>query len=451
MAFGPGGAVSRRGLACFVWLWGGGNFVYLYFYLKEIKKTRPKFESTDPPPDEHRQDWFNRNAYCMDTILDNFDDLRVVSQKRAKLFRAAKGHVLEVGAGTGRNFEALRTNSKVKSLTCVEMCDNMCDVMKLKLEEARLPFPVCVVQGDMCELPFDAEAFDSTISSFTLCSCFGDVHKGVTEISRVTKRNGRLLFLERGVPQNWLYRTLYRQLSILPNPRVPWELGFYEDRVPTDILDSANVPANVVKYANFGIFYLISTLRPNMYGAQSVTSTASSSSSTAVPTDFIKGESQQQLPQQLQHQQQQHQQLQHQQLQHQQLQHQQLQHQQLQHQQRQQQQQQEQQQQQQQQEQQQQQTQFPYILSQDQSQQQQKTNVQQVMQRTANSSSTSGSSTSSSDSSTMNSSAGSGHSRSSSRAVDVYYVHIPSKDDLAAEQQRRREEMRRKWWLLWLG
>eukprot|EP00922_Rhytidocystis_sp_ex-Travisia-forbesii_P019883 GHVS01029356.1.p1 GENE.GHVS01029356.1~~GHVS01029356.1.p1 ORF type:complete len:310 (-),score=21.43 GHVS01029356.1:793-1599(-) len=207
-------------------------------------------------------DYFDRQAQRVDKLLDGFDDNRVICKSR-RLFMAATGRVLEVGAGSGRNFDILRSNRQIKSLVCVEQSENLCSIMRDKLDKLSPPFPVVVLCADVCQLPFEDDSFDSVISSFTLCSIGGDVQQALREVCRVCRRNGRLLLLERGLSSSRIYRWIMRSCNLLPNPRVPWECGYYEDRDPIAILDEANIPIKSVRHRNFGLIYLISGFRPH--------------------------------------------------------------------------------------------------------------------------------------------------------------------------------------------
>eukprot|EP00922_Rhytidocystis_sp_ex-Travisia-forbesii_P048621 GHVS01072398.1.p1 GENE.GHVS01072398.1~~GHVS01072398.1.p1 ORF type:complete len:280 (-),score=24.25 GHVS01072398.1:486-1325(-) len=227
-----------------------------------MRSKRPKFENLPPPTDEHRMDLFDRQAHCVDKMLDAFDDNRVV-QKSRRLFRAAKGMVLEVGAGAGRNLEILQSNGHIKSVVCVEQSERLCSVLKDKLDKLCPPFPVVVLCGDICQLPFGDETFDSVISSFTLCSVGGDVQKELSEMCRVCRKNGRILLLERGLSSSRIYRWIMRSCRLVPNPRVPWECGYSEDRDPIALLDEAKIPVKSVRHRNFGLLYLISSFRPH--------------------------------------------------------------------------------------------------------------------------------------------------------------------------------------------
>eukprot|EP00922_Rhytidocystis_sp_ex-Travisia-forbesii_P048607 GHVS01072381.1.p1 GENE.GHVS01072381.1~~GHVS01072381.1.p1 ORF type:complete len:284 (-),score=20.83 GHVS01072381.1:464-1315(-) len=227
-----------------------------------IKRQRPKFQNVPPPADEHRMEFFDRQAHCMDKTLDGVDDNGVVHKSRL-LFRAAQGRVLELGAGTGRNLEILQSNRQIESVVCMEQSERLCGVMKDKLDKMCPPFPVVVLCGDICDLPFEDEAFDSVMSSFTLCSVGGDVQQELHEMCRVCRKNGRILLLERGLSSSRIYRWIMRSCQLIPNPRVPWEYGYYEDRDPIALLDEAKIPVKSVRHRNFGLLYLISSFRPH--------------------------------------------------------------------------------------------------------------------------------------------------------------------------------------------
>jgi ubiquinone/menaquinone biosynthesis C-methylase UbiE len=117
---------------------------------------------------------------------------------RAWLARGATGRVLDLGCGTGRNLELLRTG--VRAIGVDPCLDS--------LRRARLRAPgASLVQARAEALPFRDGAFDTVLSGLVFCSV-EDPEAGLREVRRVLKRGGSLRMLEHvraaGAWHGWL-------------------------------------------------------------------------------------------------------------------------------------------------------------------------------------------------------------------------------------------------------
>jgi ubiquinone/menaquinone biosynthesis C-methylase UbiE len=113
-----------------------------------------------------------------------------MTQWRMALWKEAKGKILEVGVGTGRNISYYPDGAEVTAI----------DFSKKMLERARkrasdLGRKVDFRLMDVQELAFDDGVFDTVITSCVFCSV-PDPVKGLKEIRRVCKKNGKILMLE---------------------------------------------------------------------------------------------------------------------------------------------------------------------------------------------------------------------------------------------------------------
>ncbi len=109
---------------------------------------------------------------------------------RQALLSGAKGDVLEVGAGTGASFECYGPD--VTSLTLTEPEPKL--VRKLEHKAAADP-RVTVLRAPAEDLPFEADMFDTVVSSLVLCGV-SDQPRALRELRRVLRPGGRLLFME---------------------------------------------------------------------------------------------------------------------------------------------------------------------------------------------------------------------------------------------------------------
>jgi ubiquinone/menaquinone biosynthesis C-methylase UbiE len=114
-----------------------------------------------------------------------------LSERRRRLLRDARGRVLEIGAGTGRNIP--HYPPEIDELVVTEPLEAMARRAERRL--ARLGRKGLVVRASAEALPFADASFDTVVSTMVLCSV-GDVPATLEEIGRVLRPGGRLLFLE---------------------------------------------------------------------------------------------------------------------------------------------------------------------------------------------------------------------------------------------------------------
>ena len=115
---------------------------------------------------------------------------------RREFLKTARGRVLEVGIGTGRNLDFYPMHC---SLLGIELTPEMLKLARKRA--ARLERSVTLIQGDAQQLPFKKESFDTVVDTFCLCTYPNPV-KALREIKRVCKRGGQILLLEHGKSSN---------------------------------------------------------------------------------------------------------------------------------------------------------------------------------------------------------------------------------------------------------
>lgn len=115
-----------------------------------------------------------------------------LTESRRALLRQAKGHVLEIGAGDGRNIPhyALSGDPSLH-LEIVEPDRHM----RAKLAARAQAAGIDIVDAKAEKLPFADQSFDTVVSTLVMCSV-RDPQKALGEIRRVLRPGGRLLFLE---------------------------------------------------------------------------------------------------------------------------------------------------------------------------------------------------------------------------------------------------------------
>ncbi len=133
--------------------------------------------------------WERLGAALYDPFLA-LGERRTMGRLRAEVLADAHGAVLEIGAGTGLNLP--HYPAAVRSLVLAEPVDAMADRL---VRRARGHDDVRVVRASAESLPFDDASFDTIVSTLVLCTV-SDVHASLSEMARVLRPGGRLLFVE---------------------------------------------------------------------------------------------------------------------------------------------------------------------------------------------------------------------------------------------------------------
>lgn len=142
-----------------------------------------------------------------------------LAERRRQLIAGARGRVLEIGGGLGANLPYY--GPEAESVTLTEPGPAMAKRLEGHLAErtAELSFGVELVRAPAEQLPFEQDSFDTVVSTLVLCAV-GDQGLALSELRRVLKPGGQLLFLEhvRGDGRtatmqdrlNWLNRLVVR-------------------------------------------------------------------------------------------------------------------------------------------------------------------------------------------------------------------------------------------------
>jgi ubiquinone/menaquinone biosynthesis C-methylase UbiE len=110
---------------------------------------------------------------------------------RESLLAGAKGHVIEIGGGTGANLPFY--GPAVESLTVTEPQPPMLRRLQSRVREEASAAKVLRAPAE--DLPFEDHTFDVAVSTLVLCGV-DDQPRALRELRRVLRPGGQLLFIE---------------------------------------------------------------------------------------------------------------------------------------------------------------------------------------------------------------------------------------------------------------
>ena len=115
-------------------------------------------------------------------------------KQREKVIPYASGRVLEIGIGSGLNFNYYN-KPNISEVFAVEPDSVLLKKAKKNAEFNDIKLNIYQIKAE--ELPFDDRSFDTVISTYTMCSIPG-LGKAMSEINRVMKPDAKFLFSEHG-------------------------------------------------------------------------------------------------------------------------------------------------------------------------------------------------------------------------------------------------------------
>lgn len=166
---------------------------------------------------------------------------------RKEMMQKAKGRVLDVACGTGRNFAHFGKDCEV---TGIDISPEMLEKARAKANTVSLK--IDVREMDVEHLDFASQEFDTVVSTLGLCT-YPNPIVAIQEMTRVCKSSGTLLFLEHGISdRKWLNNLQHRCAH-----RLEKTSGCHIDRDPLSLIQK--VPLHIISQRRscFGILYAI--------------------------------------------------------------------------------------------------------------------------------------------------------------------------------------------------
>ena len=163
-------------------------------------------EPTAAPETERVRRIWEKLAPRYDKDIMRFEKI-LFSGGREWVCSQARGEVIDIGVGTGRNLEHYPKGIR---LTGIDISAPMLDIARHRA--SRLGREVDLREGDAQALEFANANFDTVVFTLSLCS-IPDDGKAISEANRVLRPGGRLLLLEHVASPRWLVRTVQRLLD----------------------------------------------------------------------------------------------------------------------------------------------------------------------------------------------------------------------------------------------
>lgn len=137
-------------------------------------------------------------------VLDYAMSRRPIEEQRAHVVPLARGKVLEIGFGTGRNLPFY--TPAVERLFIIEPHAGV--LRRARRQIARASVPVTPLRFE--DLP--DQSMDAVVSTWTLCT-IADVNAALRMVHRVLKPGGQFLFIEHGLAPDALVARWQNQLN----------------------------------------------------------------------------------------------------------------------------------------------------------------------------------------------------------------------------------------------
>jgi ubiquinone/menaquinone biosynthesis C-methylase UbiE len=201
--------------------------------------------------------WNRVFAAAYDPFLAGAEKKGIASARR-DLLRAARGRVLEIGAGTGLNVDHYPAGIE---LVLTEPDPHMAKRLRVRAGDRE------VISAGAERLPFEDASFDTVVSTLVLCTV-RDVGKALREIRRVLRPGGQLLFLEhvRAEPGSRLARWQDRAHR-------PWRAIAAGCTCNRDLLDMLSVESfEIVELRREAWRFMPAIVRPVVIGAAQASS-----------------------------------------------------------------------------------------------------------------------------------------------------------------------------------
>jgi demethylmenaquinone methyltransferase / 2-methoxy-6-polyprenyl-1,4-benzoquinol methylase len=145
----------------------------------------------------------------------------VIWRKKAIAFLKPIAPKVVLDVATGTADVALMTQKilQPKQIVGIDISDGMLDIGRKKITAQGLDAVIQLYNGDSAAINFNENSFDAATVSFGVRN-FEHLEKGLSEILRVIKPEGRLVVLEFSKPKNVIVKTFYNFYMKIISPNI---------------------------------------------------------------------------------------------------------------------------------------------------------------------------------------------------------------------------------------
>ena len=133
--------------------------------------------------------------YVLPKFLNCACGSKPVARQREKVVPLAEGRVLEIGIGSGLNLP-FYDKTKVDEIWGLDPSEELSEMARTVATHEGMK--VNFISSGAEEIPLPDDHFDSVLITYTMCT-ISEVIRANTEIRRVLKEQGKMIFCEHGV------------------------------------------------------------------------------------------------------------------------------------------------------------------------------------------------------------------------------------------------------------
>lgn len=134
------------------------------------------------------------DRHILPRFLDLACGMKSVSDQRRKVVPEAEGRVLEIGVGSGLNLP-FYDRSRVSEIVGLDPASEM--LVRARKRAADSGLDLTFIELEAEAIPLDDRSVDCVVMTYTLCT-IPQTRKALSQMRRVLKPGGRLLFAEHG-------------------------------------------------------------------------------------------------------------------------------------------------------------------------------------------------------------------------------------------------------------
>ena len=143
------------------------------------------------------------DKYILPHLLNCSCNTKPFIHQRKKVIPLATGNVLEVGIGSGLNLPYYQKDN-IKEIWGLDPSEELLEMARKKAKVEDMDVQFLNAKAEVMEL--DDNYFDTVLMTYTMCT-IPNLSQALSEIKRVMKTDGRLVFCEHGAsPEQQVFK-----------------------------------------------------------------------------------------------------------------------------------------------------------------------------------------------------------------------------------------------------